>query len=108
MPNITETISLLDELRGLLELYDKKREKRLYITGEEEDAIKVMERSIDIIEHLRQAALDGERYRKAGEALVEVVIGTTGVSVTEDFSRRAEKLYTAIEAYRQAVEQKEV
>ena len=98
MPNITETISLLDELRGLLELYNKKREKGLHITGEEEDVIRVMERSVNTIEALRQAALDGERYRNGAKILEDYLLSGT---LPEDDC-------AALTLYRQAVEQKEV
>lgn len=94
MKNITERISLLDELRGKL--------NNGLIGNEFDDAVWEFVKAYDTI--LRQAALDSERYRKAGEALVRYM---------EEACELPEKglkmnIKSSLEAYRQEVEQKEV
>lgn len=135
MPNITETISLLDELR------DKARgehgwkvdgDESPYAAIKEVDGVRIttndygtgvgmdMEDAEYIValhnnyEALRKAALDCERYRKAGEEEVKRFM--------ETMQRRAEEItpnlllneivnyaysrMEELEAYRQAVEEK--
>lgn len=132
--NITETISLLDELRGKTcrgnDWYRKYYEQVQYDGGVHDvhegvftidedgemdditfsDSEEVSEYVVALhnnYEALRQAALDGERYRKAGEAgrkLAESLDKLEDFSV-EHWQRAVKKRLTA---YRQAVEQKEV
>lgn len=132
--NITETISLLDELRGKVkennhaENWDtdetfggdavivKRHEFETGMKGTEvlfegdwgeaEDAAYIVALHNNY-EALRQAALDGERYRKeaeAGRKLAESLDKLEDFSV-EHWQRAVKKRLTA---YRQAVEQKEV
>lgn len=130
--NITETISLLDELR------DKARgehgwkvdgDESPYAAIKEVDGVRIttndygtgvgmdMEDAEYIValhnnyDTLRQAALDSERYRKAGEELVNGLRGMPSAG-ENDFQNvtcfSAIAIEEEIEAYRQAVEQKEV
>lgn len=133
MENITETISLLDELRGkwnkLLEegktepewkrrvtikFTDKLNNKELCgldlkVAGFLGDVMVAIPKLFDGHEALRKAALDGERYRKAGTELAEAIkeiqnryTSTIGSSVSGKYV----DIECALRAYRQAVEQK--
>ena len=105
MSNITERISLLNE---------QIREVWQELKGTPHDT-----KVFAIIETLRaqvnQALLDGERYRKAGEALANAVGKMESKLTQHDDELAARTDYywesqrdAALEAYRQAVEQKEV
>ncbi len=131
MPNITEIISLLDELRSLA----TQGEWRAEGGGSDGSDIKAGERYVSFSDSdrgglsmtnedakyivalhnnlpaLRQAALDGERYRKAGTELAEAIkkiqnryTSTIGSSVSQKYI----DIEDVLRAYRQAVEQKEV
>jgi len=102
--NITETISLLDELREKIEKwqFENSEDARTYIQY----------KFFLQLQALRQAALDGERYREAGEALVKTYERLALAQIDnggfiELFVVRKD-LADAISTYRQAVEQKEV
>lgn len=70
-----------------------------------EDARNYIQYKFPQLQTLRQAALDGERYRKAGEKLVaffENQFEGRDTDITQ------EEIELALKSYRQAVEQKEV
>lgn len=114
--NITEIISLLDELRENCTQGDWKWEygdDGLDVVTAEEgykfatffQAEYIMNTAYVTAIHnnykaLRQAALDGERYRKAGKELIN--------RLEEHLSDTDYPVRHAISAYRQAVKQKEV
>lgn len=137
MPNITERISLLDELRGKTcrdnDWYRKYYEQVQYdgsihdvhegvftidedgeaddITFSDSEAVSEYVVALhNNYEALRQAALDGERYRKAGEELVRAVerMYTDDIKPicreTSDWWEQQRD--AALANYRQAVEQK--
>lgn len=100
--NITETISLLDELRGEA-IYEEGYD--VYANADKAGYIGTLHNSY---EALRKAALDGERYRKAGETLVNVLDEMARHDCTShaecDVFHDEEEIYkAAISAYREAI-----
>lgn len=133
--NITETISLLDELRGRttqgewdwrhgdngIDIVTEK-EGTKFATFFKVDRLNNVEYIIALhnaLPALRQAALDGERYRKAGETLAKSIEGFEVTPIacgSEEAQYSMNFLLAQIErhlkkisaAYRQALEQKDV
>lgn len=115
--NITETISLLDEQFAKAKEYNELFTK---IAGSEDSTWDAL--IFKSYPALRQAALDGERYRKEAEAgetlakeieafkVIPIVCGSKEAQYSMNFllaqiERQLKRFSTT---YRQAVEQKEV
>ena len=124
--DITETISLLDELKSkatqgewnpITEItgriwtgYKGSADSLSVLTDSDSEYIIALHNSY---EALRQAALDGERYKRAGEELANGLkeMDTVRTEIFRNFFTETDwriERDRLLQTYRQAVEQKEV